>query len=198
MCLPCPFNPNLSIRSTVLPCILAGTMGRCSQYTYHHTRTEFHLVWDCWNLKPWFPPLRWHWTIHALLLAPLCYTTELCWCSNVWAFPPTFGRTLGLLFSAIFGKSSKFDFCQIWPLEASNWGQNTTMGGGIILPARQGPFWKKQVWTFFRSFELCQGVMAKMIKHMCSSLRTGSHDSHLDLICKLRGARFVIFQFWYF
>ena len=39
-------------------------------------------------------------------------------------------------FSGNSGKSSKIDFCHIWPLEASRGVQNAATGCGIILPAR--------------------------------------------------------------
>ena len=53
-------------------------------------------------------------------------------------------------------KSSEFDFCHIWPLEASRGVQNTVTGCGIILPTREGTFWKNKSLSFLTPFELCQ------------------------------------------
>ena len=42
-------------------------------------------------------------------------------------------------------KSGKSDFCQIWQLGGSRWGQNTPTSGGNDLPARESPFREKKV-----------------------------------------------------
>ena len=51
-------------------------------------------------------------------------------------------------FSGTSGKSSKIDFCHIWPLEASRGVQNAATGCGIILPARDRHSEKKKFELF--------------------------------------------------